>query len=111
MAVVTKVDGTIPTLGITTKEEVGVVTRVAAAAVVMGAVVMAAGAGVTKTLAIIASRPTAEAPLGTNSTVVTTVPRPTTWTRVAAAAAATAAVVAAAVVTTVAARAEGGVSK
>lgn len=78
MAVVTKVAGTTRILGIITKEEVGVATRVAAAAEVTEAAVMAAGVGVTKISAIIASRLTVVAPPGTNSMVAITAPRPTT---------------------------------
>ena len=78
MVVATKEDGTIPILGITTKEVVGVATRVVAVAAVTEAVVMAAGVGGTKTLATTANRHTVVDPLGTNNMVATTAPLPTT---------------------------------
>lgn len=81
--VTTRVAGTIPILGITTKE-VGVATRVVA----MG-VAMAVGAGVTRTLVTTTNKVTVVAQQETNNMVITA-PNPTTWTRVVAVAAAAA---------------------
>lgn len=76
--VATKEDGTILILGITTKEVVGVATKVVVVAVATEAVAMAAGVGVTKILATTANRHTVVDPLGTNNMVATIVPLPTT---------------------------------
>lgn len=68
----TKGDGTTPTLGITIREA-GVGTR----EVVTVAVVMAAGAGVTRTLATITNRATAGVRLGAISSMAITALSPT----------------------------------
>lgn len=97
MVVVTKVDGTIPTLGITTKEVVvGEATREEVEAAAVTGVVTAAEVGETKILATIASRVTVVGQQETNSMVATTVLRHTTWTKAVTAEAAVAVVVTAA---------------
>lgn len=73
MVVVTRVDGTIPILGITTKEVVvGEATREVAEAAVVTGVATAAEVGATKILATTASRDTVEGQQETNNMAETT---------------------------------------